>query len=108
MSDPQLGMVKFSEEKMRLNKLVDYANTSNGDLVIICGDLVHHASDSTFSQFKSIIEKLNVPCYLLPGNHDMGKVFDKKSIKRYKEYFGNHYYKFNYPSKIPLDFCNYN
>lgn len=94
--DPQLGMVDLNNELQRLNNVVDNVNNSDIDFVVVCGDFVQHASDSTFAQFTSIIEKFTVPCYLAPGNHDMSRVPQKNNIKLYKKYFGRHFFTFNH------------
>ena len=40
------------------------------DLVMITGDLVEHPGPTTYSHFSDLIAPLNVPVYLMPGNHD--------------------------------------
>ena len=40
------------------------------DAVLITGDLVEHPGPVTYSHFRDLIEPLEVPVYLMPGNHD--------------------------------------
>lgn len=40
------------------------------DLVLITGDLVEHPGPETYSHFRDLIEPLEAPTYLMPGNHD--------------------------------------
>ena len=40
------------------------------DAVLITGDLVEHPGPVTYSHFRDLIEPLEMPVYLLPGNHD--------------------------------------
>jgi Icc protein len=40
------------------------------DLVLITGDLVEHPGPVTYSHFKDLIAPLEMPVYLMPGNHD--------------------------------------
>ncbi len=40
------------------------------DLVLITGDLVEHPGPRTYSHFRDLIAPLDVPVYLMPGNHD--------------------------------------
>jgi len=40
------------------------------DLVLITGDLVEHPGPRTYSHFRDLIAPLQVPVYLMPGNHD--------------------------------------
>ena len=38
--------------------------------VLITGDLVEHPGPATYSHFRDLIEPLEMPVYLMPGNHD--------------------------------------
>ncbi len=40
------------------------------DVVMITGDLVEFPSSSAYENFASLVEPLNAPAYLIPGNHD--------------------------------------
>ncbi|MBT8050963.1 MAG: metallophosphoesterase [Gammaproteobacteria bacterium] len=40
------------------------------DAVLITGDLVEHPGPVTYSHFRDLIEPLEIPVYLMPGNHD--------------------------------------
>jgi len=40
------------------------------DLVLITGDLVEHPGPVTYSHFRDLIAPLEMPVYLMPGNHD--------------------------------------
>ena len=40
------------------------------DLVLHTGDLVEHPGPRTYSHFRDLIAPLQVPIYLMPGNHD--------------------------------------
>lgn len=40
------------------------------DLVLITGDLVEHPGPVTYSHFRDLIAPLQMPVYLMPGNHD--------------------------------------
>jgi 3',5'-cyclic AMP phosphodiesterase CpdA len=44
------------------------------DGVLITGDLVEHPGPDTYSHFKDLIEPLEMPVYLMPGNHDNPEV----------------------------------
>ena len=41
------------------------------DLVLITGDLVEHPGPATYQHFSDLIEPLDVPSFVLPGNHDL-------------------------------------
>lgn len=40
------------------------------DLVMVTGDLVEIPSEASYDQFAGLLEPLQAPVYLLPGNHD--------------------------------------
>jgi 3',5'-cyclic AMP phosphodiesterase CpdA len=64
------------------------------DFVLICGDLVHHASDSSFAEFLNIAGQFSKPYYLVAGNHDVGNVPDEKSLTYYRDNISDDYYSF--------------
>ena len=49
------------------------------DLVMFTGDLVEHADEASYQHFIELIKPLEMPAYVLPGNHDnpqlMSEVF---------------------------------
>lgn len=49
------------------------------DLLIVTGDLVDKADEASYDHFKALVEPLEMPVYVLPGNHDepamMAKAF---------------------------------
>ncbi len=92
LSDPQLGMENYAQDLANLEQAVQQINATDVDFVVICGDLVHDAADSSFSDVREVIEQFEVPWYIVPGNHDIGFVPDNSSIAWYREYFGDDYY----------------
>lgn len=40
------------------------------DAVLVSGDLADHAADAEYTVVKSALDRLGVPAYVLPGNHD--------------------------------------
>jgi len=96
MCDPQLGMGDYEQDVQNFKLAVSQINALKPDFVIICGDLVHHAVDSTYKVFWEMKEQFNIPCYLAAGNHDVGKVPTNKSLRFYRKKIGKDYYDFNY------------
>ena len=92
--DPQLGMGGYDHDTETFTQAVRQINAMDCDFVVICGDLVHHASDSAYDDFLRIKEELNIPCYLVPGNHDVGKVPNDTSLAYYRQTLGDDYYTF--------------
>jgi len=56
--------------------VVDHAlkYSSTCEAVLATGDLSQDHSSESYSAFTKYIKKLNLPCYWLPGNHDMKSV----------------------------------
>ena len=71
-------------------------NELDCDFVIICGDLVHRASDSSYADLLGIIGKLEMPCYLVAGNHDVGNTPNDTTLAYYRENLGKDYYSFEH------------
>ncbi|MFA6292225.1 MAG: metallophosphoesterase [Victivallales bacterium] len=76
--DTQLGMTVFADDQARFERTVELINNSGVDFVVICGDLVNKADDSSYQAFAKTKEKFKVPCYCVPGNHD-----DLKKMKEF-------------------------
>jgi 3',5'-cyclic AMP phosphodiesterase CpdA len=96
LTDPQLGMGGYEHDVASLNQAVKQINEMEVDFVIFCGDLVHHASDSSFADFLQISAQLEVPYYVVPGNHDVGLVPDDTTLSGYRVLFGDDYYTFDH------------
>lgn len=94
--DPQLGMGGYAHDVGTLVQAVAQINEMNCDFVVFAGDLVHHASDSAFDRFLSIIGELDIPFYLVPGNHDVGNIPNDSTLSYYREKLGADYYTFTH------------
>lgn len=66
---------------------VDEVNQSNADLVVINGDLTNEGSDIELSNVKSILDKINKPLYVLPGNHET--TWSQSATKTIFDLWGN-------------------
>ncbi len=77
LCDTQLGMTVFADDQARFERAVELINNSGVDFAVICGDLVNKADDTSYQALLKTKEKLKVPCYCVPGNHD--------DIKKMKE-----------------------
>lgn len=92
--DPQLGMGGYGHDVAALRQAVIQINELECDFVVVCGDLVHHASDTAFSDFLRITDGLNKPCYLVPGNHDVGNIPNDTTLGYYRSRVGRDYGSF--------------
>ena len=52
--DPQLGMGGYENDVLTLEQAVKQVNELDVDFVIFCGDLVNHANENSYADFKSI------------------------------------------------------
>ena len=96
LCDTQLGMGGYDHDVESFKLAVKQINKLNPDFVIICGDLVHHRSDSSFSDFLKIREGFNMPCYVAPGNHDVGNISNDTTLSYYRKTIGKDYYDFHH------------
>jgi len=94
LCDTQLGMGGYEHDILSFEQAVKQINELNPDFTVICGDLVHHASDSSYFEFNRIVKGLKKPCYLAPGNHDIGNIPNDKTLAYYRETIGKDYYTF--------------
>lgn len=102
LSDPQFGMFEknkgFGKETMLYEVAVAKINKLKPDFVVITGDFVQDQnSEEQIEEFKWITNKIDkdIPVYLSPGNHDVGKVPDKQSLKKYRKNYGKDRFSFN-------------
>jgi len=94
LCDPQLGMGGYEHDVESFQMAVDQINELNPEFVVICGDLVHHANDSSYADFLRIREGFNMPSYLAPGNHDVGMTPNDTTLAYYRTTVGEDYYDF--------------
>jgi Icc protein len=63
---------RVADTESRLIKTGDYIlrNNFEPDLFIITGDISDDGSLDSYARLKSFLEKINVPSFVIPGNHD--------------------------------------
>ena len=96
LCDPQLGMGGYEHDTESFRLAVDKVNELKPDFVVICGDLVNHANDTSYTDFLRIKEGFNMPCYLAAGNHDVGMAPNDTTLAYYRTTVGEDYYDFQY------------
>lgn len=94
LCDTQLGMGGYEHDILSFELAVKQINELNPDFAVICGDLVNHASDTSFNDFKRIVDGFTVPCYPAPGNHDVGNNPTKATLDFYRKMIGDDYFTF--------------
>lgn len=62
----------------RFAAAVEAVHAHAPDAVLLSGDLAENAADEEYEQLRELLEPLDVPVYVLPGNHD-----DRRSLHRH-------------------------
>ena len=96
MCDTQLGMGGYIHDVQTFKQAVKQINKIDPDFVVLCGDLVNHANDSSFRAFNLIREGFSMPSYCAPGNHDIGNSPNDSSLERYRTSIGRDYFNFQH------------
>ena len=94
LCDTQLGMGGYTHDIQSFEQAVKQINEIDPDFVVICGDLVNDAADSSYNEFKRIMKGFQVPCYPAPGNHDVGNIPNDTTLNYYRKTIGKDYYTF--------------
>ncbi len=92
LCDTQLGMGGYDHDIRTFKQAVKQINIIKPDFTVICGDLVSKPNEKSFSDFKEIKNRLTVPCYCAPGNHDVLNKPTVKSLNYYRKTIGKDYY----------------
>ncbi|MEM8505725.1 MAG: metallophosphoesterase [Cyanobacteria bacterium P01_D01_bin.1] len=53
-----------------VERAIAHLATHSPDIVVITGDLVHNAQLAEYKRLRAMLELLQMPVYLIPGNHD--------------------------------------
>jgi predicted phosphodiesterase len=71
-------------------KIIQEANESQAKFLVDLGDITRVGAESEFENFKSLVNNLKIPYYIVIGNHDVlnGDTF-------FKKYFGDTYYSWD-------------
>jgi len=94
--DTQLGMGGYEHDLKTFEQAVTQINALKADLVVICGDLVNKADSKSFADFNRIKAGFEMPCYCVPGNHDVGNKPTPELLRSYRETVGEDYYSFEH------------
>ncbi|MBL1408267.1 metallophosphoesterase [Sphingobacterium faecale] len=98
MTDPQLGFHNndnLEAEILNFERAIRATNRLKPSAVFISGDLVNRIHDSVqIAAYKDVVRMLNVdiPLYVMPGNHDLPDGLTLDDLKKYQNNFGRDYY----------------
>lgn len=68
-------------------------NAQKPDFVIVAGDVTNFGADDEIRLAKSLLDKLEVPCHVVPGNHDAK--WSESGCNSFKEIFGGEQFEFH-------------
>jgi 3',5'-cyclic AMP phosphodiesterase CpdA len=100
LCDTQLGMGGYEHDLATFRQAVAQINTLKPDFVVLCGDLVHDATETSFADFKQVKATLEVPCHCVPGNHDIGGTPSPESLRTYRRVIGPDYYSVEHKGSV--------
>ena len=72
VSAPGAGLLQFVDGRARLQLALAHiaAMTPRPDALLLTGDLVDHGTPDEYSLLRELLDVVEVPTYLIPGNHD--------------------------------------
>ena len=92
VSDTHIGSHNADEDLRRTVQNIN--NDSTLKFIIISGDITDFGSDAEFKLAKQILDSLNKPWYIIPGNHDAN--WSESGTNSFKKIFGAETFKFQY------------
>lgn len=98
MCDTQLGFGAdgYDQDVQSFRKAVRKINAMKPAFVVICGDLVNKPQPQAFADFKKVMAELEVPCYCVAGNHDVGQPATVASLETFRNTIGKDFYSFKH------------
>lgn len=91
LSDTHIGSATGADD-LRIT-VKDINENADIQFVIITGDITEFGSDEEIKLAKQILDRLNKPWYIIPGNHDSN--WSESGANTFKEIFGNETFAFN-------------
>lgn len=91
-----------SKREVALEKIVEEINRSGVPFVIITGDLTNQGSDRELVNVKRILDRLVMPYYVIPGNHELN--WSESAGKTFVDLWGNDRFVFRRDSMLFVGF----
>jgi outer membrane protein assembly factor BamB/predicted MPP superfamily phosphohydrolase len=92
VSDTHIGSSNADEDLRRTVQNINSDSTLK--FVILSGDITDFGSDAEFHLAKKILDSLNKPWYIIPGNHDAN--WSESGTNSFKKIFGTETFNFEY------------
>lgn len=87
-----------NKNEIHLKAAIEEINHNDSQFVILSGDLSNEGSDEQLYNVKSIIDKLNKPIYVIPGNHENN--WSQSATKTFNDIWGEDKFVFETDSLI--------
>src|SRR5437868_2840523 len=84
VSDTHIGNATAAEDLSRTVKSIN--NDSSISFVVLTGDITEFGSDEEIIEAKKILDSLNKPWHIIPGNHDAN--WSESGSNTFKKVFG--------------------
>lgn len=92
VSDTHIGSSNADEDLRRTVRDINADSTLQ--FVVLTGDITDFGADKEFLLAKSILDSLNKPWHIIPGNHDAN--WSESGANSFKTIFGNECFAFTY------------
>lgn len=77
-----------------LQSIVDEINAADFDFTVVAGDLTNTGSDAELSAVKKALDRLSMPCHVLPGNHETN--WSESAGLKFNKFWGDDRFYFRY------------
>jgi 3',5'-cyclic AMP phosphodiesterase CpdA len=97
LCDPQLCRYGCEHDAAMFRLAVEYINALQPDFVLICGDLTDmKKGKDSLDDFLEIKNQLQMPCYCLAGNNDIGNVPNQALLDQFRLRVGPDRFSFDH------------
>ncbi len=94
ISDTHIGSPNGGSEEDLRRTIRDINQMKDIAFVVITGDITELGKDSEIALAKKILDSLQIPMYIIPGNHDSG--WSESGAATFNEIFGSDKFTFSY------------
>ncbi|MGB9586693.1 MAG: metallophosphoesterase family protein [Armatimonadota bacterium] len=95
ITDVHIGSTRVPGTQTAFQKVIQHINSINPMFVLVTGDNVDTPAPESFAKFLSILDELDIPSFVVPGNHD-SYGFLRHGKVDVLSYFGAPYYSFRF------------
>lgn len=96
LSDIHVNPGNYNEKMLR--QVVQEVNGLQADAVILSGDLTDDGSDEELANVKAILDQINKPFYVIPGNHENN--WSQSNCKTFSDLWGSDRFVFTQDSLL--------